>query len=112
MILYNSRSTTDPQGRILITKFDKDLNIESHYLTSPTTCECPAGQRQTCRHREMYPAILQIIDTEWFYCFDDRTVRDMDGKLPDRITFTPMPPLPTGEPSDFRLPFSTRRPLR
>lgn len=52
---YNCRHDGD---QYRITKFDPDLNVESTYLCTTDACECPAGQRPTCRHREMLPKFI------------------------------------------------------
>jgi len=69
MALYNLRSS---DGDWRITKFDNDLNPESSYLVSAEACECPAGVRPTCRHRQMLPKLLaaQAEDSPMFYDFD------------------------------------------
>lgn len=84
MILYNIKSDDSPNGSNVvsyrITKFDEDLNPESSYLVSPIVCECPAGVRDTCRHRKMLPLMLDRVDTAWFYCFDDKQWYDPTGQ--------------------------------
>lgn len=57
MTLYNVR-TASGEDNYRVTKFDEDFNVEATYdLThSPRwgwSCNCHAGQRATCRHREM-----------------------------------------------------------
>lgn len=75
MILYNCKRSTDRDETYILTKFDDDMNIESSYNTSLTECECPAGSRNTCRHRQMLPQFLAYgyEDTENFFCYDDQT---------------------------------------
>jgi hypothetical protein len=65
-----------------ITKF-VDGEVESSYLTSRDACECPAGHRATCRHRQMLPQLLAegIANTHWFWNFDLHRVVDFDGML-------------------------------
>ena len=72
MALYNLRSA---DGDWRITKFDGDLNVESSYLVSTDACECPAGHRPSCRHRQMLPRMLaaQAEDSPMFYDFDRDT---------------------------------------
>ena len=67
--LYSCRHAGDEYR---ITKFDAQLNVESSYLCTLIECECPAGERATCRHRQMLPKFLQrkAVDTEWFLDFD------------------------------------------
>lgn len=75
MSIYNIKSTTvDKTWRV--TKFTNDLEVESSYLSSETECECPAGSRPTCRHRQMIPIMLDndLVDTAGFYDFDRRQV--------------------------------------
>jgi hypothetical protein len=69
MTLYNLKSS---DGAWRITKFDNDLNVESSYITSEMECECPAGSRPTCRHRQMLPKMLNVgaEDSGMFYDFD------------------------------------------
>lgn len=66
--LYSIRTDGD-QWRI--TKF-VDGEPEGSYLVSTEACECPAGHRHTCRHRQMLPQMLahKLYDTHWFFCFD------------------------------------------
>ena len=69
MALYNLKSS---DGAWRITKFDNDLNVESSYITSEAECECPAGSRPTCRHRQMLPKMLNVgaEDSGMFYDFE------------------------------------------
>lgn len=50
--LYNCKHSGD---QFRITKFTTDLDPipDSSYLTTLTECDCPAGHRDTCRHRQM-----------------------------------------------------------
>lgn len=68
MILYSLR--TDKDG-YRITKFD-DGEPQGSYIVSTIACDCPAGHRHTCRHRQMLPSMLAhgLCDTHWFFCFD------------------------------------------
>lgn len=63
--LYHLRS--GKVGVYRITKLDEDYSVESTYLVSATTCDCPAGPRPTCRHRQMLPFFLAKphIDDGW-----------------------------------------------
>lgn len=67
--LYNCRHSGD---QYRITKFDSHFNLESSYLCTSTECECPAGHRHTCRHREMLPKFIQreYVGDEWFFDYD------------------------------------------
>lgn len=82
MILYNCKQALD-DGHYVVTKFDDDMNIESSYVTSLSECECPAGVRQSCRHRQMLPHFIgeDKINTDWFFCFDDQTWHKPFGEL-------------------------------
>lgn len=67
--LYNCRHSGD---QYRISKFDSHFDLESSYLCTESECECPAGHRPTCRHREMLPKFIQRshIGDEWFFDFD------------------------------------------
>lgn len=67
--LYNCRHDGD---QYRITKFDADLNVEASYLTTLSHCDCPAGERDTCRHRQMLHRFLarNAIGTDWFFDHD------------------------------------------
>lgn len=67
-ILYNMHTDGDEYR---CTKFN-DGEVESSYLCSTTECQCPAGSRQTCRHRQMLPMFLNrgAVDTFWFLDWD------------------------------------------
>lgn len=73
MTLYNLKSA---DGQYRITKFTNDLDVESSYLLSETECECPAGSRPSCRHRQMLPTMLaeELCDSGGFYDFDNKQV--------------------------------------
>lgn len=74
MSLYNSKT----EGHSLrVTKFDIDLNPESSYLTTAENCECPAGVRSTCRHRQMYPILRTIADLPQFWDYEAERVVQM-----------------------------------
>lgn len=67
--LYSCRHDGD---QYRITKMDHDLNVESSYLCTFDECECPAGVRPMCRHREMLPKFIQreAVGTGWFFDYD------------------------------------------
>lgn len=69
MTLYNCRHAGD---QYRVTKFDNHMNVESSYLCTTDECDCPAGVRPTCRHRQMLPQFIQRehIGDEWFLDFD------------------------------------------
>ena len=71
MSLYNAKSV---DSALRITKFDDELDVESSYITTRDTCECPASRRHTCRHREMYSEFVETkrVDTECFLDWDER----------------------------------------
>jgi hypothetical protein len=87
MTLYNCRHDGD---QYRISKFDEDMNVESSYLCTTTECECPAGHRKTCRHRQMLPYFISReaqLGPGWFYDYD------RGGWVQP---FDEMPPLPRG----------------
>lgn len=67
-VLYNCHTDGD---NYRITKFN-DGEIESSYLCSTTECQCPAGHRHSCRHRQMLPLFLArgAINSFWFLDFE------------------------------------------
>src|SRR5229473_2775061 len=69
MTLYSCRHSGD---QYRITKFDDDRIVLSTYLCTETECDCPAGVRPICRHREMLPKFLErkAIDTDWWFDYD------------------------------------------
>lgn len=72
MPLYNCKPEGDSHR---ITKFDSDFNVESSYLTNGRECECPAGHRPTCRHRQMLPRFLAkgAGTGQWFHNFEAKS---------------------------------------
>ena len=84
MTLYNLRTVLDDYR---ITKFTPDLDVESSYLIGahpPHECGCPAGTRQTCRHRQMLADLLPLVDTQFFWDFEHNMIVDVDG---DQVTY-------------------------
>ena len=82
MSLYNMKSSTDG---FIITKFDDDLNVESSYeyhvmTNGADVCHCPAGQRPSCRHRQMFPLLETRVDSAWMLDFDTRAWVDPTGE--------------------------------
>lgn len=71
--LYNVVTSIDRTDGLSyrITKF-VDGEVESSYLTSRSECECPAGHRSTCRHRQMLPEMLNrgLLNTHYFLDWD------------------------------------------
>ena len=78
-ILYSCRH--DGQ-EYRITKWN-DGNVESSYLCSEDECECPAGVRPSCRHREMLPYFISrnAINTGWWFDWDRGGWVDMREEL-------------------------------
>lgn len=88
---YNCRFA--PPG-YRITKFDSEYNVEGTYLVQPRegthgwTCECPAGHRPTCRHRDMLPKFIKDghLDDGWFLRWDNRQwARPVQPEAQDKI---------------------------
>lgn len=80
-----------------ITKFNSDGNVEASYLTSDSTCSCPAGQRPTCRHRRMLSYLRDIVDTHWFLDWDNgRQIVDLMGTSKATIDALSLP-APAGQ---------------
>lgn len=96
MTLYNCRHDGD---QYRISKFDDSLNVESSYLCTVAECECPAGVRPMCRHREMLPRFIsrQAVGTGWMFDYDrggwvdNRTQEEIEA-----IHAVPLPLLPKG----------------
>lgn len=74
-ILYNCHHDGD---QYRITKF-VDGNPESSYLTTHSECQCPAGVRPTCRHRDMMMNLLPLVDTCYFWDYDRGIAVDFNG---------------------------------
>jgi hypothetical protein len=71
MSLYNAKRVPDAYR---VTKFTDDLDAESSYITTRDSCDCPAGHRDTCRHRQMLPDFIanERVNSEWFLDWDNR----------------------------------------
>ncbi len=69
MALYSCHHSGD---QYRISKFDDDMNVQSSYLCTETECDCPAGVRPICRHREMLPKFLQRehVGDDWWFDYD------------------------------------------
>ena len=89
--LYNLHTDGD---QYRITKF-VDGNPEASYLLSHSECQCPAGHRATCRHRQMLPQMLahDLLNSFWFWHFDLNCPVDMGG--------FPRPHSPTATTTEF-----------
>ncbi len=93
--LYNCKHAGD---QYRITKFDAHMNVEASYLCTEKECECPAGQRKRCRHREMLPRFIQrgTVGTEWCYDFDrggwvQTDIQSEPEPMPAEIAATTLP---------------------
>ena len=78
--LYNCKHSGD---QYQITKFNSHGEVESSYLCSHHECQCPAGVRPTCRHRQMLPTFLEhgLVNTNLFLDWDNgRRVVDFNGQ--------------------------------
>lgn len=109
--LYSLR--TDPLG-YRITKF-VDGEPEGSYITNERDCECPAGPRPTCRHRQMLPVMLahHIANTHWFMDWDrsgsivdfqgasKRLYDDLQRLLPDELAVSAREPDEIRGPNDI-----------
>lgn len=76
--LYNCHHSGD---QYRITKF-VDGSPEASYLCTHSECQCPAGIRETCRHRQMLPHFLNhnLVDSALFLNWDrGRTICDING---------------------------------
>lgn len=93
--LYSLRTEIDASGatRYRITKF-LDGEVESSYHTSREACDCPAGVRPTCRHRQMLPQMLNasIVNTHWFYEHETAKIVDFEGTPRSRYAMEPEEP--------------------
>src|SRR5216684_2680338 len=91
--LYNMKHDGD---QFRCTKFDTDLNIESSYLCTEHECECPAGSRPKCRHREMVPLFIHrgTVDSGWFLDYDRGGWVQMQDDPEPEITIETMITLP------------------
>jgi hypothetical protein len=75
--LYNLHTDGD---QYRITKF-RDGDVEASYLCTEEECECPAGHRASCRHRQMVPEMVArgLVDSHWFWNFDRHEAVDING---------------------------------
>lgn len=109
MPLYNCKTHSGLD--YLITKLDDDLNPESTYILLPLdtertvfSCDCPAGVRPTCRHRQMLPHFIEAgrVNSGWVMDWDGgQSWRQYVGPFGDdgTIEFAPSEELP-GEITD------------
>lgn len=79
--LYNCHHDGD---QYRITKFI-DGTPEGSYLTTFSECECPAGHRDICRHRQMIPEFInrELVNTHLFINWDHpaRPTCQFDGMI-------------------------------
>jgi hypothetical protein len=104
MTLYNLRTDGD---QYRVTKFTNDLKVESSYLIGrgdrndvELECDCPAGHHFSCRHRQMFPDLLPIVGTKWFWNFEGGFTCDCNGnRKSSRVQVEDEPePETVGEP--------------
>lgn len=91
-VLYNCHHDGD---QYRISKF-VDGELESSYLTTHSECDCPAGHRTSCRHRQMLPQMifLGIVNQPYFIDWDNKReglVLDFEGNE--------IPPVPKVQPA-------------
>ncbi len=98
--LYNCHTDGD---QYRITKFDSLGNVESTYLCTTEECECPAGVRLSCRHRQMLPIFIDNnkVNSFFFYDFDRKGWVTNEPAVSNDPMLKPaemdsMPPLPDG----------------
>ena len=77
MISLYTLHETPQAGEFIIQKFDTDYRCESVYACSLTSCMCPQGHKDRCRHRTMLPLFLKFghIGDGWFLEWDTRQWR-------------------------------------
>ena len=89
--LYTCRHSGD---QYRITKLDDNYDVVSSYICTTTECDCPAGQRSTCRHREMLPRFIArgTVATEWMFDYDrGGWVQGPDWMVPEQAPAEPEP---------------------
>lgn len=96
-ILYSCRHDGDLYR---ISKFN-DGNVESSYLTDGSACDCPAGQRRVCRHREMLPLFIRrgAVNSGWQLDYDrggwvQMYADEVEHTTPAELTIATMIELP------------------
>ncbi len=94
MSLYAAKQIRDG---IQFVKFDNDLNPEKTYIVSKggAACDCPAGVRPTCRHRQMYWTFHSEnkLGTDWFYDYEAKQwtkplTKEMLESIPEGMPLT------------------------
>lgn len=72
--LYSCKSEINRSGGMIhrITKFDDDMNVEASYIVDGADCNCPAGERPSCRHRKMLPRFIArgAVNTFWLLDYE------------------------------------------
>lgn len=55
-----------------IAKFDTNMALEASYVLDWDLCECPAGDKPTCRHRKMLKTFISAghVNDGWFLDYD------------------------------------------
>jgi len=73
MSIYAVTSGKNNQYHVI--KFDEDYNYESTYNVDPynNTCNCPANNRESCRHRQLVSKfrLEAKVDRGWAYDYDN-----------------------------------------
>ncbi len=84
MISLYTLHETPQSGEFIIQKFDTDYHCESVYACTLTTCMCPQGHRDRCRHRTMLPLFLKFghIGDGWFLEWETRLWRKPVNDIP------------------------------
>lgn len=86
-VLYSIKSEVHIRAdSYRITKFT-DGNVESSYITTYSECDCLAGVRPSCRHRQMLPQMIaaDIVNSSFFWNFDLGRAVDFSGTLKSNI---------------------------
>lgn len=81
MILYNCHHAGDEYR---INKFNGG-DFEASYLVSREGCQCPAGHRPSCRHRQMLPEMIDrgLVNSHLFLNWDhpSKPTCDFEGNV-------------------------------
>lgn len=91
MSLYNCKSDGD---QYRISKFTNDLDVEASYLTSNDGCDCPAGHRPVCRHRQMLSRFIAKNATagQWFHNYEaNQWIRAAVDDVLDELDIADLP---------------------
>lgn len=120
--LYNCKHSGD---QYRITKFTSDFDVEASYLCDLHSCECPAGHRPKCRHRDMLPKFIarEAVGSNWFFDHDrggwvqgwkeEQSIEALDAVMGDNepsqeefLASAALPIQPRPEPSSLINDFS------